>query len=53
MALMYLRRRSHINASMVLTKADHLCTHNYMRPLLDITLKSLPLTIKCNGNYRD
>ena len=35
MALMSLRSRSHIKASMVLTNADHLVIHNYIRSLLN------------------
>ena len=30
MALMSLRSRSHVKASMVLTRADHLFIHNYI-----------------------
>ena len=40
MTLMSLRSRSHVNASMVLTRADHLfiykCIDNYIRSLLNI-----------------
>ena len=36
MALMSLRRRSRVKASMVLTKADHLFIHNYIRELLNM-----------------
>ena len=32
---MSLRSRSHVKASMVLTRADHLCTYNYIRSLLN------------------
>ena len=35
MALMSLRSRSHIKASMALIKADNLCIHNYIRSLLN------------------
>ena len=38
MALISLRSRSRVKASMVLTKADHLCIHNYIRSLLTINL---------------
>ena len=38
MALISLRSRSHVNASMVLT--DHLFIHNYIRLLLNIILRS-------------
>ena len=38
MALMPLRSRSRVKASMVLTRADTLCIHNYMRSLLNIGL---------------
>ena len=32
---MSLRSRSHVKASMVLTRADHLFIHNYIRSLLN------------------
>ena len=35
MAFMYLRSRSHVKASVVLTKADHLFIHNYITSLLN------------------
>ena len=35
MALMSLRSQSHVKASMVLTKAEHLFIHNYIRSLLN------------------
>ena len=35
MAIMSLRSRSHVKASMVLTRADHLFLHNYIRSLLN------------------
>ena len=35
MALMSLRIRSHVKASTVLTRADQLCIHNYIRSLLN------------------
>ena len=35
MALMSLRSSSHVKASMVLTRADHLFIHNYIRSLLN------------------
>ena len=35
MALMSHRSRSHVKSSMVLTRADHLCIHNYIRSLLN------------------
>ena len=38
-ALMFLRSRSHIKASMVLTRADHLFIHNYIRSLLNNILR--------------
>ena len=41
MAIMSLRSRSHVNASMVLTRADHLFIHNYIRPLLNIILRPI------------
>ena len=39
MALMSLRSRSHVKASMVLTRADHLFIHNYIRSLLNNILR--------------
>ena len=36
MALMFLRSRSHVKASVVLTRADHLFIHNHIRSLLNI-----------------
>ena len=39
MALMSLRIRSHVKASMVLTRADHLFIHNYIRLLLNNILR--------------
>ena len=41
MALMSLRSRSRVKASMVLTKADHLFIHNYIRSLLNIILRPI------------
>ena len=41
MALMSLRSRSHVKASMVLTRADHLFIHNYIRSLLNIILRPI------------
>ena len=41
MALMFLRSRSRIKASMVLTRLDHLCIHNYIRSLLSIMLRPI------------
>ena len=41
MALMSLRSRSHVNASMVLTRADHLFIHNYIRSLLNNILRPI------------
>ena len=37
-ALISLRSRSHVKASMVLTRDDHLFIHNYIRSLLNIIL---------------
>ena len=39
MARMSLRSRSHVKASMVLTRADHLFIQNYIRPLLNNILR--------------
>ena len=44
MGLMSLRSRSHVKASMVLTRADHLFIHNYIRSLLNNILR--PILIK-------
>ena len=41
MALMSLRSRSHVKAYMVLTRADHLFIHNYIRSLLNIILRPI------------
>ena len=41
MALMSLRSRSHVNASVVLTRADHLFIHNYRKSLLNIILRPI------------
>ena len=38
MAPMSLRSRSRVKASMVLTRADNYCIHNYIRSLLNIIL---------------
>ena len=39
MARMSLRSRSHVKASVVLTRADHLFIHNYIRSLLNNILR--------------
>ena len=44
MSLMSLRSRSHVKASMVLTRADYLFIHNYIRSLLNNILR--PIFIK-------
>ena len=41
MALMSLRSRSRVKTSMVLTRADHLFIHNYIRSLLHIILRPI------------
>ena len=41
MAIMSLRSRSHVKASMVITRADHLFIHNYIRSLLNIILRPI------------
>ena len=41
MLLMSLRSRSHVKASMVLTRADQLIIYNYIRSLLNIILRSI------------
>ena len=38
---MSLRSRYHVKASMVLTKADNLCIHNYIRSLLHNILRPI------------
>ena len=43
MALMSLRSRSHVKASMVLTRTDHLFIHNYIRSLLNNILRPILL----------
>ena len=40
-ALMSLQSLSHVYASMVLTMADHLFIHNYIRSLLNIILRPI------------
>ena len=50
MALMSLRSRSHVKASVVLTRADHLFIHNYIISLLNIMLRTTgTYTIYLNG----
>ena len=39
--IMSLRGRSHVKASMVLTRADHLFIHNYIRSLLNNILRPI------------
>ena len=41
MALMSLQSRSRVKTSMVLTRADHLCIHNYIRSLLNNILRPI------------
>ena len=41
MALMSLRIRSHVKASVVLTRADHLCIHNYIGSLQNNILRPI------------
>ena len=41
MALISLRSRSRVKASVVLTRADHLFKHNYIRSLLNNILRSI------------
>ena len=43
MALMSLRSRTHVKASMVLTRAEHLFIHNYIRSLINIILRHILL----------
>ena len=45
---MSLRSRSHVKASMVLTRADNLFIHNYIRSLLNNILR--PIFIKLTNN---
>ena len=48
MALIFLRSRSHVKASMVLTRADNLFIHNYIISLLNIILR--PILIVRTGH---
>ena len=41
MALISLRRHSGVKASMVLTRADNLCIHVYLRSLLNMILRPI------------
>ena len=41
MDLMSLRIRSRVKASIVLTRGNHLCIHNYIRSLLNIILRPI------------
>ena len=41
MDIISLRSRSRVKAYMVLTRADHLFIHNYIRSLLNIILKCI------------
>ena len=41
MALMSLRNPSHVKASLVITRADNLFIHNYIRSLLNIILRPI------------
>ena len=41
MALISLRSRSRVKASIVLTRADHLFIHNYIRSLLNNILRPI------------
>ena len=43
MALISLRSLSHVKASMVLTRADHLFIHNYIRSHINIILRPIIL----------
>ena len=43
MVLMHLRSRSHVKASMLLMRADHLSIHNYIRSPLNIILRPILL----------
>ena len=36
-----IRNRSHVNASMALTRAGHLCLYNYITSLLNIILRPI------------
>ena len=40
---MSLRSHSHVKASMVLTRADHLFIHNYIRSLINIIVRPILL----------
>ena len=41
MSLMFLGSRSHIKASMVLTRADNLCIHTYIRSVINNIVRSI------------
>ena len=43
MALMSLRTLSHVKESILLTRADNLYVHNYIRSLLNIILRTISL----------
>ena len=49
MALMSLRSRSHVIVPLILTRADHLYIHNYMRSLLNIILRPIVLVRTSSG----
>ena len=42
---MFLRSRSYVKASMVLTRADHFSIHNYIRSLLNIILIAILMVL--------
>ena len=46
MAIISLRSRSHVKASVVLTRADHLFIHNYIISLLNIILISIVMVLR-------
>ena len=45
MALMSYRIRSHVKVSMILTKDDHLFIQNYIRSLLNISLRPILIVL--------
>ena len=50
MVQMSLRSRSHIKAFVVLTRADHLFIHNYIKSILNIILRPI-LMVRLYESY--
>ena len=49
---MSIRSHSHVKASMVLMRADHLYIHNYIRSLLNIILRPIIGPSRTSFYYR-